>query len=135
MMMADTISSLGWSFDFAKTKTKMLEGGVLSHAMSEVLLQAKDSNDKLNKEALKLMTKLSDTSPHYGSVKKGITTMEKNLHTINHVLQWQEMPDETVITKDKFDKMIFSIAESTEKMNELIMSVKGALKAKLNWST
>ena len=57
--------------------------------------------------------------------------MDKNLNSIGHVLTWKEFPEEVPITKDKFEKFIFGIAESTEQTNELVMTTKAALKSKL----
>ena len=131
-LMSQTISSLGWTFDFsAKVQVKALENGKLTDEMATLLGQAKDSNDKLHKEALKMCAKLAPDSKHYGPLKKGITTMDKNLNNIGHVLTWKELPEEVPITKDRFEKFIFGIAESTEQMNELVMITKAALKSKL----
>ena len=130
-LMATTISSLGWTFDFsAQVPKKALENGKITEQMQTVLDQAKDSNDKLHKEALKICAKLTPDSKHYGPLKKGITTMDKNLTNISHVLTWKELPEEVPITKEKFEKFIFGIAESTEQMNELVMTTKAALKSK-----
>ena len=130
-LMSQTISSLGWSFDFsAKVPLKALENGKITEEMASVLGQAKESNDKLRKEALKMVAKLGPDNKHYGPLKKGITTMDKNLNSLGHVLTWKELPEEIPITKDKFDKFIFMIAESTEQMNELVMTTKAALKSK-----
>ena len=131
-LFAETISSLGRSFDFTKENPKAIEGGHLTEAMTEVLMQAKVSNDKLNKEALKLLPKINDKAQCYSQIKKGITSMDKNLQGISHILQWEELPDETQITKDKFEKFVFGMAASTEETIGLIMTTKGALsKAKL----
>ena len=130
-LMSQTISSLGWSFDFsAKVPLKALENGKITEEMASVLGQAKESNDKLHKEALKIVAKLGPDNKHFGPLKKGITTMDKNLNSLGHVLTWKELPEEIPITKDKFDKFIFMIAESTEQMNELVMTTKAALKSK-----
>jgi hypothetical protein len=132
-LMASTISALGWSFDFdAKVPHKLLDSGKLSEAMTTVLGQAKESNEKLQKESMKILSKLSNSSPLFAPLKKGITAMDKNLQNISHVLTWKELPDETAVTKHKFDKFIFEIAEATEKMNELVLTTKASLKAKLN---
>ena len=56
----------------------------------------------------------------------------QNIQSLSHILTWKELPDEVPISKDKFDKFIFEIAETTEKMNELVMTTKGVLKAKTN---
>ena len=132
-VMASTIGALGWSFDFdAKVPHKLLDSGKLSDAMAIVLGQAKESNEKLQKESMKILSKLNTSSSLFAPLKKGITTMDKNLQNISHVLTWKELPDETAVTKEKFDKFIFEVAEATEKMNELVLTTKAALKAKQN---
>ena len=132
-VMASTIAGLGWSFDFAsKAPQKLLDSGKLSDAMTLVLGQAKDSNEKLHKESMKILSKLTPSSTLFAPLKKGVTTMDKNLGAIVHVLTWKELPDETAVTKEKFDKFIYEVAEATEKMNELVLTTKAALKSKLN---
>ena len=130
-LMSQTMGSLGWTFDFSSpAQQKALDNGKLTEEMETLLGQAKDSNDKLHKEALKICAKIKPDSKHYGPLKKGITIMDKNLNGIGHVLTWKELPEEVPITKEKLEKFIFGIAESTEQMNELVMTTKAALKSK-----
>ena len=81
---------------------------------------------------MKILSKLGPSSTLFAPLKKGVTTMDKNLGAIVHVLTWKELPDETAVTKEKFDKFIYEVAEATEKMNELALTTKAALKSKLN---
>ena len=85
--------------------------------------------EKLKKDATKFIGKVGHDSEHYNILKKHIQESNAMQQDINHVLEWTEMPDNTPITVDKLNRLLFKVGSKSEEFNTSIELARGYVKA------
>ena len=111
------------------TQQKQLENVGLTDAMKNILTEAKQAQEKLHGTAMKLLNKCTSVDDK----KKFKTTVMqlKELSLKNdHVLTWQELPDEEALTPTNFGVFMKEQADRTKTMNEEVEQFKALLKSR-----
>ena len=111
------------------TQQKQLENVGLTDAMKTILTEAKQAQEKLHGTAMKFLNKCTSVDDK----KKFKTTVMqlKELSLKNdHVLTWQELPDEEALTPTNFGVFMKEQADRTKTMNEEVEQFKALLKSR-----
>ena len=117
-MLIDLFSSLSWSFKPSQADLKKIEQGELVNSAKKLLTQAISANERLVKDAMKLITKDAQA---LGDAKLKELKMEHkrsqtNIMDLQHIQNFQEM----------------SVATDAQRLNQCIETGKGMVKAAKN---
>jgi len=127
----DVLSKSGWDFNFATKKAQAaLANGTIPSGFKDILTKGIDAQEKLAKDAGKLLSKFESGSENYVKLKRGITKTQTAVNMFRHILEWEEMPDESPCRVEALNQLLYDTAIETEQFNLDIETSKGSLKAK-----
>ena len=132
--MVDLFSNLKWSFNPTKSEASMLDQGDLVNSAKKLLHQAISANEKLAKEALKLIQKEGSVlgAAKLKELKQEHQKSNKNITDLQHIQNFEEMPDGMPLKKSGFDSFMVAVATDTQNLNQCIETSKGLVKAAKN---
>ena len=133
MLLGKAFGAIGWTWNYkAKDVEKMLPGSSIPPAILNLIKEATESQTKLAKEATHLIKGWAGdkTDERFMKLKKGHCLCNQNVAKLNHMKEFQELPDDLEPTKSNLDKIMLDMATHTSEYNELIEITKGIMKAK-----
>ena len=92
-----------------------------------IIVEAKEAQTKLKKEAFKIRQKLSEGSPYAGQLKDAMLLVDENVRELEHMLDWGEFPNGAKFTKDAMDHKLNKYAKETVDLAEKVSAAKGVL--------
>jgi beta-N-acetylglucosaminidase len=99
--------------------------------MKEILNDAKAAQAKLIIEGMKVLKKLGGPEDKfYKQIKHCVSNATNSSSALEHIITFQEMPDETRISKANVDKLLYDTGCLVETFNEVIEMAKGSIKAR-----
>ena len=99
--------------------------------MKQILNDAKAAQAKLIIDGMKVLKKLDGPEDKFYKQIKNCVSIATNSGTaLEHVITFQEMPDETRISKTGVDRLLYDTGCQVETFNEVIEIAKGSLKAR-----
>ena len=125
----DLLSQLKWGFSFKTSDQKVLDKGQIPKSMKGIVDKAYDANNRLSGEGMKLLKKLEDGSDLWKKLKGQYCTSQKHMSDLKHLIEFQELPNMSELTKGNFDKMLKDVAENTAAFNESVEMAKGKIRA------
>ena len=132
--MVDLFSNLKWSFNPTKSEASMLDQGDLVNSAKKLLRQAISANEKLAKEALKLIQKEGSVlgAAKLKELKQEHQKSNKNITDLQRIQNFEEMPDGMPLKKSGFDSFMVAVATDAQNLNQCIETSKGLVKAAKN---
>ena len=132
--LVDIFEELKWKYEPSKKDEEKLNDGQIPPSAKKLLAQAQAAQEKLSKQAHALATQLSHEIPieKLRALKQGHMTAQKHLTTLQHVLSFSELENNTPVTKAGLDALMMQIARDTSDLNQTIETAKGLLKANKN---
>lgn len=97
--------------------------------MKELLLDAKEAQDRLYGTSMKLLSKCSSVEDKQSF--KGVVMQLKEMMTKNeHILTFEELPDDVALTPTNFHTYLKGIADLTQRLNEKVEQFRALLKTR-----
>lgn len=111
------------------SKAKPIENVGMTPKMKELLLDAKEAQDRLYGTSMKLLSKCSSVEDKQSF--KGVVMQLKEMMTKNeHILTFEELPDDVALTPTNFHTYLKGIADLTQRLNEKVEQFRALLKTR-----
>eukprot|EP00438_Fugacium_kawagutii_P008317 Skav206340 [mRNA] locus=scaffold1420:525939:526722:+ [translate_table: standard] len=131
--LKEIVTKLEWTFDHTDKHDFAKDDGKIPKQIETLLNQAKGALDKLSKDSIKCLQKDANKLPDGGKKLRNLYSQaQKDLHNIEHVRMFKELPDQRPLTKATFDACVMAVAEHVEQLNEELETTKALIKARSN---
>lgn len=99
--------------------------------LESLVADAKAANERLQRDASRLVLKVrGQDGETVGKIKTAVAMLNDNLSQLQECQMWQEIPESNGNEKGKCENFLGSLAEKTEKANELLEQLKAVCKAR-----
>ena len=134
-------SSMAWSFADEEegeapgplpaqgSKVKAVEHAGLTSSMKALLDEAKGAQERLHATAMKLLGKCS-AADDKAKFKACVLELKDWVTKNEHILTWEELPDESALTPTNFKEYMSKQADATVKLNERVEQFKALLRSR-----
>ena len=124
------MSRLSWDIEITQKDVKALDSGDVPGRFQPMLIKAVAAQVRLIKDIRKVLSdKVLSAWSDEKNLIKHVKMLEINVTKIEHVQNWDEMPDETRLSADGLNILLVDIATSTEQANQLMEMAKGYIKS------
>ena len=124
-----------WTYSTSQKNIKVFEDGAkIPKQILNLVNQAMDSQTKLMREAMGIIKSWPNgkTDDALAKLKRGHSTCSANCSKLQHMKDFQELPDGLEPTQKNLDGLMMSMAEHVQSYNELIETSRGVLRASKN---
>jgi hypothetical protein len=128
--ISDTIESFSWGITVEKKDILELDKGNVPSQFAAILAKAASAETRLVRDIKRIIFDENlKTWVNLSSLKKTVKALESNLSNIEHIQNWHDMPDDSVMSAGKMNAFLAEIAASTQLGNELLETAKGYIKS------